>query len=35
MDISLEQFGAVDALGGEDAFTPGACMVIRRELKKD
>lgn len=35
MDVPLEQYGAVEALGGEDAYTPGACMVIRRELKKD
>lgn len=34
-EVPLEQHGAVDALGGEDAFQPGACMVIRRELKKD
>ena len=35
LDVSLEAEGAVDALGGEDRFTPGATMVLRRELKKD
>lgn len=34
-DINLEELGAVEAVGGEDAYTPGARMVIRRELKKD
>lgn len=34
-EVNLEEQGAVEALGGEDAYTPGACMVIRRELKKD
>lgn len=34
-DIPLQEYGAVDALGGEDSFTPGACMVISRPLKKD
>ncbi|WFD28856.1 proteasome endopeptidase complex [Malassezia nana] len=35
IDVPLADLGAVEALGGEDAYTPGACMVIRRELKKD
>lgn len=34
-DRLLQAQGAVEALGGEDAYTPGACMVIRHELKKD
>ena len=34
-DFPLAEHGAVEALGGEDAHTPGACMVIRRQLKKD
>lgn len=28
-------FGAVEATGGEEEQTPGATMVVRRELKKD
>ena len=34
--VNLEaDFGAVEALGGEDEQTPKATMIIRRELKKD
>lgn len=28
-------FGAVEAVGGDEEQTPGATMVVRRELKKD
>ena len=31
----LSALGAVEALGGEDDYQEGACVVIRRELKKD
>ena len=31
----LEQRGAVDACGGQEPQTPGACVVIRCDLKKD
>lgn len=31
----LTSLGAVEALGGEDEFQDGACVVIRRDLKKD
>lgn len=30
-----ELFGAVEAVGGDEEQTPGATMVVRRELKKD
>jgi 20S proteasome subunit beta 6 len=33
--IDLASLGAVEALGGEDDYKEGACVVIRRELKKD
>ncbi|UZJ56981.1 hypothetical protein CBS101457_006301 [Exobasidium rhododendri] len=33
--IDLAALGAVEALGGEDEYKNGACVVIRRELKKD
>lgn len=33
--VPLEQFGAQNALGGEESQTPGTCMVISRELKRD
>lgn len=35
MAIDLGAMGAVEALGGEDEYTDGAVVVIRRELKKD
>lgn len=35
IDVDLGQLGAVDAVGGEDTYTPGACMVIHRPLKRD
>lgn len=34
MDLK-STFGAVEAVGGEEEQTPGATMVVRRELKKD
>jgi 20S proteasome subunit beta 6 len=33
--VDLATLGAVEALGGEDEYQNGACVVIRRELKKD
>lgn len=33
--VDLGAHGAVEALGGEDPQKDDACMVIRRELKKD
>ena len=34
-DIDLAAMGAVEAVGGEDSYTSGACMVIHRPLKRD
>lgn len=35
ISVDLSSWGAVEALGGDDEQEEKACMVIRRDLKKD